>query len=241
MGIERKIKMKRGLAILLVFSLLIGSGVWFGKNTPAQEMVVHTLKAGESFEDNPLKGFVPFEERTSNFPHSLEWFYLPVSAVQKGMNSFDWTALENRLNTIAGRGHQAVFRFYYDYPGEATGVPQFLIDQGLQMKYYNEPNDLGGAGYCPNYEDRNFRNSMIQFIQAFGKQYDGDGRIGFVTVGLLGFWGEWHNWPYDEDTSDGKPDWSISTAVYKEVLDAFDGAFNQTPICVREPKSGIDF
>lgn len=207
----------------------------------AEEHSLHVVEAGESFEGNPLKGMIPFAQSTTDFPHSMEWFYIPVSDVQKGMEVFDWTKFEQELKKVAARGHQAVVRFYYDYPGMETGVPQFLIDAGLEMKYYNEPESLGGAGYCPDYENIVFRQSMKNFIEAFGKQYDGDGRIGFITMGLLGFWGEWHNWPYDEDLSDGKPDWSISTTVYKEVLEAFDNSFQITRLCVREPKSGIDY
>jgi hypothetical protein len=30
------------------------------------------------------------------------------------------------------------------------------------------------------------------FIAALGRRYDGDSRIGFITAGLLGGWGEWH-------------------------------------------------
>ncbi|MCR5755794.1 MAG: hypothetical protein K6G30_13400 [Acetatifactor sp.] len=81
---------------------------------------------------------------------------------------------------------------------------------------------------------------MTNFIKAFGAKYDGDPRIGFITEGLLGFWGEWHNWPFDEDTSDGKEDWSIPAEVYTEVLTAFEEAFDITPLCVREPKAGVD-
>ncbi|MBE5958888.1 MAG: DUF4832 domain-containing protein [Lachnospiraceae bacterium] len=208
----------------------------------ASNQIEHNVPKGTSSVANPLKGMFGYsEEDNFSFPHSMEWFYIPVSAVQTGMNTFNWTALEKKLNDVASRGHQSVFRFYYDYPGEGNGVPQFVKDQGLTMRYYNEPNDLGGSGYCPDYENAYFRQSMQSFISEFGKQYDGDGRIGFLTIGLLGFWGEWHNWPYDEDTSDGKPDWSISTTVYREVLDAFDNAFNKTKICVREPKDGINF
>ena len=213
-----------------------------GRVSASSEIVEHIVPKGTSSAENPLKGMFGYSEGGNfSFPHTMEWFYIPVSAVQKGMNSFDWTALENQLNDVASRGHQSVFRFYYDYPGEGNGVPQFVKDRGLEMRYYNEPSDLGGSGYCPDYENAYFRQSMQSFISEFGRQYDGDGRIGFLTIGLLGFWGEWHNWPYDEDTSDGKPDWSISTTVYKEVIDAFDNAFSKTKICVREPKDGINF
>ncbi len=234
---------KKMTAYTLSISLIIGICMmnYSGNKALAgtAEHTAHAIGAGESFDNNPLKGFVPFDYSTTTFPHSLEWFYIPVSDVQTGMNTFQWSALESRLNAISGRGHQAVFRFYYDYPGLSTGVPQFLIDSGLTMRYYNEPADLGGAGYSPDYSNQTFRTSMQNFIRAFGTKYDGDPRIGFITLGLLGFWGEWHTWPYDEDTSDGRPNWNIPNTVYTEVLTAFDTYFNKTQLCVREPKSGV--
>lgn len=236
--IKRKV-----LSITLSMALLIGMFCIGGQTNRASASTAghtaHNIGTGTSFDNNPLKGFVPFDGSTTTFPHSLEWFYISVREVQTGMNTFNWTALENRLNAIAARGHQAVFRFYYDYPSMSTGVPQFLIDAGVTMRYYNEPANLGGGGYCPDYENQTFRTSMKNFISAFGAKYDGDSRIGFITLGLLGFWGEWHNWPYDADTSDGKPNWDISTTVLSEVLTAFDTAFNKTELCVREPKSGV--
>ncbi|MCR5755795.1 MAG: hypothetical protein K6G30_13405 [Acetatifactor sp.] len=119
--------------------------------------ITHNIPVGVAKSGNPLKGFIPFQGSTTDFPHSMEWFYLPVNAVQVSMNIFDWTALEEKLNMAAEQGNQAVLRFYYDYPGLETGVPQFLIDKGLEMKPYNEPDDLGGGGLCPDYEDENLR------------------------------------------------------------------------------------
>ncbi len=234
---------KKIIAFVLTATLIVGACMMNNSaNTVSASTTghtAHTISPGTSFDNNPLRGFLPFDFSTTTFPHSMEWFYIPVRDVQTGMNTFNWSALESRLNAIAGRGHQAVFRFYYDYPGLSTGVPQFLIDGGLAMRYYDEPSNLGGAGYCPDYENQTFRTSMQNFIKAFGTKYDGDPRIGYITLGLLGFWGEWHNWPYDEDTSDGKPNWNISSTVYTEVLTTFDSYFNKTQLCVREPKSGV--
>ena len=39
-------------------------------------------------------------------------------------------------------------------------------------------------------------------------RYDGDPRIGFVQLGLLGFWGEWHTYPYDGYAHPWVTDWS---------------------------------
>ena len=149
----RLLKVTSGiLAVVMSFSCI-------GRiNLPvvAEEHTAHIIEAGDSYEGNPLKGMFPFSESNVAIPHSLEWFYMPVKDVQTGMNEFDWSKFEKKLQETASRGHQAIVRFYYDYPGEETGVPQFLIDGGLNMRYYNEPGDLGGAGYCPDYENKTF-------------------------------------------------------------------------------------
>src|SRR5688572_8166514 len=85
--------------------------------------------------DNPLKGFMPFYDAYSSrfnplandFPHSMEWFYVPLRNLMNGPDSFTFdTGIEPQLNSIAGRGHQAVFRVYLDYPGKFSGIPPFL-------------------------------------------------------------------------------------------------------------------
>lgn len=216
------------VVFVMLFGIMIGT-VPSTADTSAH--TPHSIPAGSSWAGNPLKGFVPFDHSTTSFPHSMEWCYLPVRDVMTGMNSFNWTALDNRLNAISGRGHQAVFRFYLDYPTMPTGVPQFLIDGGLTMRSYSE----FGGGLCPDYNNANLRNAMKNLIAALGARYDGDPRIGFITAGILGFWGEWHTWPYDSDTSDGKPNWEPSDTVKNEILTAFDNAFNKTPVLLRYP------
>eukprot|EP01052_Picozoa_sp_SAG31_P004428 SAG31_NODE_183_length_20987_cov_8.711078_12_plen_46_part_00 len=43
----------------------------------------------------------------------------------------------------------------------------------------------------PNYADLHLIAALESFIAEFGRRYDADPRIGFVQVGLLGYWGEW--------------------------------------------------
>lgn len=226
----------RTFALVLVLSMVL---VLAGCGGDHAGLTKHEVAPGETAEVNPLKGLFPYAGDV-DFPYSLEWFYLPVSSVHLDEGVFDWTALENQLNQVASRGHQAVIRFYYDHPGEVSGIPQFLLDAGVKIRAYNEPEDLGGSGYCPDYSDEIMRQSMKEFIAEFGREYDGDPRIGFITEGLLGFWGEWHNWPFDTDIADGKPDWSIPAEVYEEVYQAFDDAFDTTCLLVREPKEDVE-
>src|SRR5208282_4391487 len=119
-----------------------------------------------------------------------------------------------------------VFRVYLDYPTLPTGIPQYLLDAGLTTySYTNYDND--DISLCPNYEDPNLRQALTNFIAALGARYDGDPRIGFLELGLLGFWGEWHTYPLTNLFA--------SLAVQQEVLTAYHQAFRHTKLLVRWP------
>lgn len=178
--------------------------------------------------DNPLKGFMPYKGSYQNFPYSMEWFYVPLSALMDGPESFTFEAgLDPILDEIAARGHQAVFRIYLDYPANAeTGVPAYMVKAGLKFFDYSEH----GGGKCPDYSDERLLSALEKFIGAFGKKYDGDPRIGFITMGLIGFWGEWHTYPHDG--------WMPSYQDQERILKAFDEAFDDTRILLRYPDTG---
>jgi hypothetical protein len=180
--------------------------------------------------DNPLRGLVPYQgDVRSIFPHSLEFNYLPLSALMKGYDHFDWTPLESFLEDVASRGHQAIFRIFLEFPGKQA-IPEFLVADGLKIHRW-----VSGHMHTsplleietPDYEDTNLRKSLQAFIAALGKKYDGDPRIGFITAGLLGTWGEWHTYP--------KSELFASKAVQAEVMDAYEAAFKITPVLMRYP------
>ncbi len=185
--------------------------------------------------DNPLKGFVPYLKKTTNFPHSMEWDYTRLSDVMNGPTNFNWEPFEAKLNAAASRGHQFIARFYMEYPGKKTGVPQYLIDSGLKMRMWTNTNTQPfppAVDYTPDYEDPRLRAALTNFIHAFGQKYDGDPRIGFVVLGLLGTWGEWHNYPNQQ--------WFASKTVQREVMDAYETAFKKTKLVARYPAGPND-
>src|SRR5436190_4094123 len=178
--------------------------------------------------NNPLKGFTPYAGSFSNMPYSMEWGYLPLRALMNGPTNFDWSSLEKLLGQIAGRGHQTVFRIYLDYPAQPTGIPQYVLDAGLVTRSYTDYGN-NGLSVSPDYENPLLRQALMNFIAALGARYDGDPRIGFITVGLLGFWGEWHTSPHDS--------WFASTGVQNQILTAYQAAFTKTKLLVRYPNS----
>lgn len=180
-------------------------------------------------EENPLKGMMPFSSGVGrSFPHSMEWFYVPLRELQEGDEAFDWEPIERQLAEIAGRGHHAVFRVYLDYPGKAIGTPQYLIDAGVLMRSYTEAGNHLSVSRSPDWNDPRLMHALETFIHHFGKKYDGDSRIGFLTAGLYGFWGEWHNHPHD-------PEWEMKAENRDRLLNAYQKAFTQTRVLLRNP------
>jgi hypothetical protein len=187
---------------------------------------VYSLAQSAAPTNNPLKGFLPFSGNYPTFPHSMEWDYLSLRSLMSGPTTFNWASLDNLLNSVASRGHQTVFRIYLDYPGKTTGIPQYLLDDGLATNSYTDYGN-NGKSVSPDYENPLLRQALTNFIAALGARYDGDPRVGFITVGLLGFWGEWHTYPH--------PEWFASEATQDQVLTAFTNAFRQTRLLLRYP------
>lgn len=215
-----------------------------------------TLDYAPSPADNPLKGFVPFYDAygsadtpiTNDFPHSMEYFYVPLRNLMNGPHSFTFEqGMEPQIQSIVSRGHQVIMRVYLDYPARRSGIPQFLLDGGLKVHRYtvfgNSMRDVDSVS--PDYDDPNLVAAMEAFIAEFGRRYDGDPRLGFVQLGLIGFWGEWHTWPmdgYKQETAVYKalPDpneesWMPSDATQERIIKAYDDAFNKTRLLLRYP------
>ncbi|NUT38043.1 MAG: DUF4832 domain-containing protein [Hamadaea sp.] len=221
--------LRLGLAALAALTLAAGTPAAAG-SAPAPQWTA--LSYAPAPADNPLKGFMPYAGSYQTFPYSMEWFYLPLRDVMTGPQRFDWAPLERQLNDIASRGHQAVFRFYLDYPGKPTGIPQYLLDAGLVTHTYPEFGN-NGVSVAPDYSDPRLVSALEDFIGALGRKYDGDPRIGFLTLGLIGFWGEWHTWPYDGWTQ--PENWMPGTDILGRILGRFEASFDRTRLLARYP------
>ncbi len=184
--------------------------------------------------DNPLKGMVPYVtiDAWERFPHSMQFHYFPLRDLMTGYETFDWSPIEEKLTVTQQRGKQLILRIMLEYPGKPNCVPQFLIDDGVRITRWKTDNTYEGVSHTPDYEDPKLRKALASFIGAFGKKYDGDPRIAYITAGILGSWGEWHNYSRGDDL------WA-SKDTQKIVLDSYEAAFKRTPILHRYP-AGAD-
>lgn len=215
---------------LLPALLLLTACLALPDRAHAAEPTVFRPEYAPAPADNPLKGFVPYAGQGRDFPHSLEFNYLSLASLMTGPTNFHWAPLDRLLDDIASRGCQSVFRVYLEYPRKPSGVPEYLLAAGLKVRAWTNTNTAPlppALDHTPDYEDLRLRAALTSFIAALGARYDGDARIGFITAGLLGTWGEWHCYPHTE--------WFASKTVQTEVLDAYQAAFRKTPVLLRYP------
>lgn len=134
---------------------------------------------------------------------SLEYSYCLPSAVVKGKEGdrilYNWSSFDAMLSDVASRGHQAVVRFRYEYPGSTdvdgkagtTAVPAYIKDRaGYHETYGRNPNGDGATWYA-DWSDKELQWFTMQFYTDFNARYAEDPRLAFLEVGF-GHWSEYH-------------------------------------------------
>ncbi len=166
------------------------------------------LPAGALGAAAPLKGLALWPDEARARPGlsreiSLEFAYvrpcdLVAGLAPDGGGIFDWGPLDRLLDDIASRGHQAILRFRYEYPGEmlggvrgATAVPAPVKAlPGYRETFSRNPNGDGPTWYA-DWSHPGLREFTLRFFDAFAERYDADPRLAFLEAGF-GHWGEWH-------------------------------------------------
>lgn len=200
---------------------------------PDAALTVHSLAKGADPVTNPLKGFAIWfypgdrADKTATqgggINNAIEWRYFGLGELMTGMNAYNWEPLEAALDEVASHGKQLALRVASCQSFSSKDYPDFLSGQIRN-------------GCILNYDSPTVMQAFENFIQAFGAKYDGDPRIAYITMGLVGYWGEWHTWP--NDGSNGSENWMISDTGANALLDAYNDAFRTTPVENRYPRSG---
>ena len=205
----------------------VATGVGAGLGSHAAEDNPVQLRYRPAPVDNPLRGLVPYVSTSAKarFPHSMEFRYFSLRDLLPAPGTYDWSPIEKTLEEVSRRGNQLIFRVFCEYPGKGIQIPRFLIERGVRVTEWMDDN--GMANHTPDYASRDLREALVEFIGAMGKKYDGDPRVAFLTAGMLGKWGEWHNYPREELWA-GKE-------VQVEVMEALEKSFRKTHVLLRYP------
>ncbi|MGO9463833.1 MAG: DUF4832 domain-containing protein [Isosphaeraceae bacterium] len=164
--------------------------------------------------DNPLKGWCPYTDAGPiHQPYSMVFLSAPWKKLEPEEGRYAFEQWERRDWSVpAAQGKHVVLRVYIDYPSKPSGLPDWLKDQVKSTPYTDH-----GGGVSPDYDNPRMVAAMERLIAAMGRRYDGNPRVAFLELGLLGFWGEWHTWP--RDALYAKPD------TERRVIEAYRRAF----------------
>ncbi len=175
---------------------------------------------------NPLKGWVIWGEDHIDPPQPVTLFfsYRSWRQLEPEEGQYDFESWEQEVwQHWVDRGMKVIFRVYLDYPGRPVSVPQWLVDQGVELTEYEEY----GGGWSPDYGNPLLLEKIKKLISALGERYDNDPRVGFLDVGILGHWGEWHTYPSENLFA--------SASVQREVMNTFLQEFKNKKMMLRYP------
>ncbi len=180
---------------------------------PASDVVV-VPEAAPGPLDNPLKGWCPYSDAGPiRQPYSMVFLYASWKTLEPedGRYTFqDWERKE--WSVPAAKSKHVVLRVYVNYPSRRSGLPDWLNNDVKSTAYKDH-----GGGVSPDYDNPRMLAAMERLIAAMGRRYNGNPRVAFIELGLLGFWGEWHTWPRDELYA--KPE------TERRVIEAYHRAF----------------
>ncbi|WP_139793761.1 DUF4832 domain-containing protein [Reichenbachiella faecimaris] len=139
----------------------------------------------------PMTGIVlwPTNSKINTDVISLEYSYMSYAEVVVAKDTYDWIVVEELLDEIASRNHQAVLRFRFSYPGKTTTVPQYIKD----LSDYEETQGIseGNTTWFPDWTHEELQRCILDFYEKFAANYDQDPRLAFVQTGF-GLWAEYH-------------------------------------------------
>ncbi|MBP5189223.1 MAG: hypothetical protein J6Z50_08835 [Fibrobacterales bacterium] len=137
---------------------------------------------------------------------SLEFFYCYPALVVTGKSSsgkiqYDWSYVENMLEKVKNRGHQAVVRIAYENPSNvvvnpkvpgASGVPEYIKKDSVKYNHHETYcSNCDGKTYYADWRSEELKWFTKQFHRDFAAKYDKDPRIAFLETGF-GHWSEYH-------------------------------------------------
>lgn len=206
----------------MIASLLLAA---LGTSSPQVSAPGTSFEPGPLPIENPLKGYAAYLDgapKLSGYA-SMAYVEAPWSDLEPEEGQYRFDRLDARFEHPLSKDKSVVLRIWLDYPSRPSGVPGWLRAKGLKMTPYSEY----GGGLSPDYDNDELKRGLFRFIAALGRRYADSGRVRFIEVGFLGFWGEFHTYPHDQ--------WFASSATQSLVVDALHRAFPHTHLLGRNP------
>lgn len=211
--------MTKYLTVLLLLT-------FFVVKVSAQNLTTHTYPLTEGPDKNPMKGWNSgwwddYELATVGFQY-IKW-----KDIEPTDGNFDFSAVENVINRPGSKGRHLILRLHTDWAGEqetSDGGPAWLYND-YGVKRLKDPN---ADRYVTDYNDPNYLTQVSQVVAALATQYEDDPRIYAIQLGVLGYWGEWHTFGYDDS-------FAITDTTMQQVIATYKNNFLNKQLMGRYP------
>ncbi len=214
------------MKLLLSLMLFLVASVAMDRSTFAQWQPIPLKHTIDSVA--PWTGIVLWTDNDQNHTDAvqLEYSYMQYNKVALDRGVFDWSPVDELLEEVASRGHQAVLRFYFVYPGKPTAVPRFIQDLAEYKKITGQCE--GKKTGFVDWSHPAIGPFTMDFYTAFAKRYDTDPRLAYLQTGF-GLWGEYHL--YEGPLTGAKTLGKIfpSKVYQRKFVKHLDAVFDQTP------------
>ena len=214
------------LGILTAVALIVSCS---GKNDVPSEYAGYRRVPlqGSITKVQPMTGIAYWTDspKRSSGAIALEFSYMLYNDVCKGKDDYDWTPVDELLESVAARGHQAILRFRYTYVGKKCAVPDYI----KAMPGYEETvgQSERKTTYFPDWRSEELQRFHLDFYRRFAERYDNDPRIAFIETGF-GLWAEYHI--YDGPFIMGQ---TFPSKVFQaEFIGDMKKWFKDTPWCI---------
>jgi hypothetical protein len=186
---------------------------------PAQEWKTVSMKQ-DIDSVAPWTGIVLWSAHEKNETDSiqLEFSYMSYRDVAVSEGKYDWSAVESVLAEITSRGHQAVLRFHYVYPGKPSTVPEFIKGRTGYREIWGKSE--GKKTEFVDWSSQGIQEFTLDFHTAFAKRFDDDPRLAYLQTGF-GLWGEYHIYSGPRKIGETFPSKEFQSNFLKHMNDVF--------------------
>lgn len=139
----------------------------------------------------PMTGIVLWTEceQVATDAIQLEFRYCGYNEVVDNQGKYDFAKIDRILDEVASRKHQAILRFYYEYVGKPTTVPDFIKSRADYKETIGKSE--GQVTHFGDWSNAALQQFTLDFYTKLAQRYDNDPRLAYLQTGF-GLWAEYH-------------------------------------------------
>lgn len=195
-----------------------------GVATPVMQTV--NPSAINDYLANPGIGWQYMASSNTNLlPETVAYFEradVSWRLINPAEGSYNWSLIDNRIQTAVNQGKMASFRIY-TMRGESYGghqIPDWVMNKGIRM-----------LGSEPDYSGCVYQEYWGNFVNVLRQRYDGNPNIAYIDISGYGDFNEWSWRTQTEWDNNALSPNTVDGMARKRLADMFIGGSSSSHSC----------